>query len=389
MRLMKKVALGLALASSLGLATAANAQKTVSGSSNGLSWEAQSRIVGVTSTGTIASGGDPLYLAPRPAYNGVVQLRMDYGPGGAFVCTGTLLPDRRSILTAAHCVGTANPLATQVIFSNNPNGDLVPLVTNPADPFYDPTRVSIDVTQYFVNSGYTGEVIDQNDIAILRLAAPAPIWATAHDILTNGDLTGEDVNIAGYGRRSSIGGAAGSNLGTGRLRQGLNTFDYAWGDSEFGGFFTDRDAAGENFFGFADIEFSYVSDFDSGLAVNDKSCRIAAAVGASVGFGCDLGTGAREVGVAGGDSGGPGFINGKIASVNSYGLTFGTGFGDALAGLNNSFGEYSGYVPTFIHENFVRSSMIPEPATWAMMIFGFGMVGGSMRRRATVKTVAA
>lgn len=28
---------------------------------------------------------------------------------------------------------------------------------------------------------------------------------------------------------------------------------------------------------------------------------------------------------------------------------------------------------------------VPEPATWAMMLFGFGLIGGVMRRRATVR----
>jgi hypothetical protein len=27
---------------------------------------------------------------------------------------------------------------------------------------------------------------------------------------------------------------------------------------------------------------------------------------------------------------------------------------------------------------------VPEPATWAMMIIGFGLVGGVMRRRSAV-----
>ncbi len=33
----------------------------------------------------------------------------------------------------------------------------------------------------------------------------------------------------------------------------------------------------------------------------------------------------------------------------------------------------------------VRIAAVPEPATWAMMIFGFGMVGGAMRRRQKVR----
>ncbi len=34
-------------------------------------------------------------------------------------------------------------------------------------------------------------------------------------------------------------------------------------------------------------------------------------------------------------------------------------------------------------------AVIPEPATWAMMIGGFGMIGGAMRRRARTDAVAA
>ncbi len=377
---MKKLTiLGLAAVAQLAFPAAADASiKATSGSAKGLSWQAQSRIVGMTSTDIVANGGNPIYLPSAAQSNGVVSLIMDYA-GGSFICSGTLLPDRMSILTAAHCVsdgaGTANPLKTTAWF--NGTGDDITVAFNPA-------ATPIEVSQYFVNSGYTGEVIDQNDIAVLRLAEKAPDWATAFDLYT-GNLTGEEFNVAGYGRRSDTGGAVGANLGTNRLRQGDNIYDYAWGNSAFGGFFTDRDGSGENFFGFAEIEYSYVSDFDSGSSANDAACLIAQAVGGGNGF-CQTGVGAMEVAIAGGDSGGPGFINGMVSSVNSYGLSFGTGFGDYLAGLNTSWGEFSGYVPVYIHEDFIRSSMVPngavpEPATWAMLIMGFGLVGGAMRRQ--------
>jgi hypothetical protein len=229
----------------------------------------------------------------------------------------------------------------------------------------------------------------------------APKSALSYDLFT-GPIKGQAFNVAGYGARSTIGGAFGTgtdadgNLITGRtgfLREGDNIYDYAWGDPLFQGFFTDRDTtgefAGQNFFGFADVEFSYVSDFDNGLAAQSKSTRIANALGLGpIGTNnfADLGLGEREVGIAGGDSGGPGFVDGKLASINSYGLSFGTGFGDIRAGLNNSFGEFSGYVPVFIHQAFIRSSMVPEPGSWTMLIAGFGLVGASLRRQRRVAT---
>ncbi len=357
---------------------------TVFGSSGGLTWEATSNLVAMTSTGTVASGGNAAFLAPRAQYNGVVSLIMTYS-GGQFLCSGSLLSDRVSVVTAGHCVsdgaGTANPLLTQAFFSNSPDLDAV----NHLDLASEVRTVS----RYEVNEGYTGEVIDENDIAILRLSQAAPEWAISYDFDFATDLDGQNFNVAGYGRRSNTGGSVGANLSAGRLRQGDNSYDYALGDSQFGGFFTDRDMSGEGFFGFANYSNSIVSDFDSGLAANDVSCRFASALGADAGFGCHLGVGAREVGVAGGDSGGPQFINGKITSITSYGLSFGTKFGDCRAGLNSSCGEFSGYVPVSIHKDFINSAMsVPEPGTWALMIGGFGLAGGMLRRRKLAATAA-
>jgi len=373
---LRTLALG---ALALGLASPAMAQRIASGSSNGLSWTAQNTIVGAAPTGGPNGGGSPIYFANNGQYKGVVSLIMDYGAGGRFICSGSMI-GMRHIITAAHCVsngaGTANPLKTTAYFleSGDPNNRY----------HSDGTAVERNVTRYFVNSGYTGEVIDQNDIAVLAIGDNAPDFATVYGLATANDLTGLGFNVAGFGGRSDIGGEIGNNTRTGYLRQGDNSYSYRWGDSEFGGFFTDRDASGENFFGTADIDFSYVSDFDNGIAANDTACRIAAAVGASTGFGCEVGVSPREVGVAGGDSGGPQFVNGRIASVTSYGLTFGTAFGDFRAGLNSSWGEFNGFVPIHIHRDFIAESLaaaVPEPQTWAMMILGFGFVGFGMRAR--------
>lgn len=384
--MIRTLAFAATAAFAFGTASTAQAQRVIGGERNGLAWQAQNTIIGMTPTSDVAlpdtgGGGNPLFF-PSANKRGTVALIMEYSDG-AFICSGSMV-NARSIVTAAHCVsdgfGTANPLRTTAYFyDGDPNTRTVRA-----------GAVAIEITDYFVNSGYTGEVIDQNDIAVLRLASDAPDFANIYRLARENDLAGTQFNVAGYGGRSTIGGEFGANARTGFLREGDNTYDYRWGDAAFGGFFTDI-IGGENFFGTAQIDHSWVSDFDSGRAANDMSCRIAAAVGAPVGFGCSLGVGAREVGIAPGDSGGPGFINGRLASVNSYGLSFGTGFGDCRAGLNSSCGEFSGYVPIYLHRSFIAvnaGGAIPEPATWAMLIAGFGLVGGAARRRGLAKTAA-
>lgn len=41
---------------------------------------------------------------------------------------------------------------------------------------------------------------------------------------------------------------------------------------------------------------------------------------------------------------------------------------------------------SFELDRFAISGAVPEPATWALMIMGFGAVGGAMRRRSAVRT---
>ncbi len=350
---------------------------SASGSSNGLTWTARNTIIGVLPTSSVplpatGGGGNPLYF-PSSNKSGVVALIMDYGAQGRFICSGSMV-SARSIVTAGHCVsggaGTPTPISTTAYFFTGDPDERTP---------FSPNAVAIDITDYFVNPNYTGEVIDQNDIAVLRLASNAPDFAAIYDLYTTDDLTGTGFNVAGYGGRSTIGGALGVDSRTGFLREGDNIYDYRWGDAAFEGFFT-------GFFGTADTEYSYISDLDNGLINNDTAGIIAYVVteGGTQFF--EFGVGTREAGIAGGDSGGPGFVNGMLATVNSYGLSFRSNFGDIDDTLNSSFGEFSGYVPIFIHEDFIRTSMwagapIPEPASWAMMIAGFGLVGGIARRR--------
>jgi hypothetical protein len=363
--------------------------KVQSGTFNNTTWTAVSNIIGRRSTATVAGGGSPSYLATQPFYRSTVGLLMQYNNGDAFVCSGSLLSDRASIVTAGHCVGGAEGTPDKVTAFFYDGNSTDPVFYNNA--LYGGVALgvtAVDVSKIFVNPKYTGEVIDQNDIAVVRLASAPPAYATGYNLYTGTDLTGVSYNVAGYGARSDVGGAVGADLNPGRLRQGNNRFDFRLGDADFDGAFTspDPDTPGStNFFGGnADIAYSYIADFDGGTTRTDGSCSLAVD-----GFGleystkyCNIGT-TREVSTGGGDSGGPEFVNGQLAAVTSYGLTFGTDFDDIDDTLNDSYGELNGFVPIFLHTDFIASAVAaPEPATWTLMIAGLGLVGSAMRRRA-------
>ena len=360
--------------------------RTATGGSGDLSWTARSLIVGMTPT---AAGDPPRFPGPgddttfhaNPAtYSGVVPIIMQFA-GGAFICSASLI-NRTTLVTAAHCVsdgaGTANPNVTTAFFQEN----LGPTQRPPTDG----TATAITVSEYFVHPLYSGQVIDQHDIAILRLSEDAPDWAQAYDMALDIDsLRGVDFNVAGYGNRSLDGGdgpTGGATGGTtGFLRQGDNMFDYRFGDEIFG----------DNWYPIigpeSRTEFSYISDFDSGRAENDMSCLVAQAgniAGPAGAVFCDTGRGVTEVGVAGGDSGGPQFdADWRILSVTSYGLSFGVNFGDCRAGLQSSCGEMNGFAPLYASADWIRSVLevpvpVSEPATLAMMLAGLGF---AVRRR--------
>lgn len=51
-------------------------------------------------------------------------------------------------------------------------------------------------------------------------------------------------------------------------------------------------------------------------------------------------------------------------------------------------GDGAGGVPAGFAVRLDTTSAVPEPATWAMMITGFGLVGGAMRRRVATAQAA-
>ncbi len=68
----------------------------------------------------------------------------------------------------------------------------------------------------------------------------------------------------------------------------------------------------------------------------------------------------------------------------------------STAGLYQTMGDTSAYVADWAvgaqYTNYafkVGAAGVPEPAAWAMMLAGFGLVGSAMRRRSTVAVTFA
>lgn len=340
---------------------------------------------------------DSRYSTPiSAAYNGVAYLQIRNSQNQFFACTGSLMEDGKTILTAAHCLKGSIGTVTQVLaVFHPPSGQVV-----------------MAASAIAAHPLYSTKVIDENDIGVVRLSGEAPAGVSRYK-LYSGHAEGRAFEFVGYGSRGAFGQGItqGPSFQAANRKSGENLFDIYAGDSRFtcpvGSPFC---AAGSNmwanYFGNSSVAAGalghvLVTDFDNGTTgtnSNDAMCVIGQYSGDNSlgGSECNAGYALEEAISGGGDSGGPGFVDGMVASVTSWGATIGMGGGDIDNSLNSSFGEFSGFVDVAYHQQWLQGqidmtsldatvsgpvAVAPEPSTVVLMASGLLGVAGFVRRR--------
>ena len=350
------------------------------------------------------------FVLPDRAYSGVGGLFIETANGGTGACTGSLIGPSL-VLTASHCLGNPGETVSRIRF-------FLPGFLNESGTTTG--REVITANGFALHPDYnivTG-VIGGSDVAIISLSNAASSLRDIYELYSDSN----EINNLSY-LKVGIGTVGTGALGTfepdlgepdsfdGRKRYGYNEYEFFFSDIlEAAGFgvCVDRDAFG------APCRGTLAFDFDSGFARNDVFGQFLGAPN----VGRRLNGRIVDANSSPGDSGGPTFINGRIAGVTSFGITgnifepgnCGVGSVDPSADsggicTDSSFGEISGDARVAAYLSFLNpfvlgqrdifgqflttlptdfvSNAIPEPETWAMMLVGFGFAGSAMRRRRT------
>lgn len=99
-----------------------------------------------------------------------------------------------------------------------------------------------------------------------------------------------------------------------------------------------------------------------------------------------------SVSVATANTGTNHFVDININSLGIAALNNASGSKFIFGGTNNGSGQIFGYTGGSPAAQLTFSSTaapVPEPATWAMLLLGFGMVGFAMRKRSNVRTTVS
>lgn len=255
-------------------------------------------------------------------YDGVVKVNV-----GDYYGTGVLLSDGRTILTAAHIFdGNYSDInSVQVTFETQ--------TQNKAS--VSPRRVSI-------HSDYNSRNVEA-DLALIYLEDWAFNDANRYTLFREEYEKNDSFTFVGYGAEGIGNTGTYTNLATPVRRMAENTID---GDADLlstylGSSLEWNPPAGTQF----------IADFDSGNAQNDAGGKLLDSI--------HVGLGAQEGIIAPGDSGGPAFIENKIAGIASYtaSLSNNNSNPDVDDVNNSSFGEIAAWQNLAFYQEWIDKSL--------------------------------
>lgn len=255
---------------------------------------------------------------PGDDHDGVVRVSF-----GGYYGTGTLLFDGRAILTAAH------------LFEGRTGSATVTFETRSGTQ-------TLTATEIHQHPGYDAQ--GNNDLAIVWLSETAPIAANRYDIYRANDEIGQVFTLLGYGRTGTGNTGATSSTTSNPIKlKAANQFD--------------ADAATLKSYLGSGMAWTplpgtqLIADFDNGTSTNDALGRLI--------YRNDLGRGLDEGFIAQGDSGGPAFLQNKLAGVASYtaSLTRGSIDPDIDSSPNSSFGEIAAWQRVSAYQQWIDQSL--------------------------------
>jgi hypothetical protein len=289
---------------------------------------------------------------------GVLEVAAPDGPGFYYCTMQRIAP--RTILTAAHCVTDD---ATGSVFSTAYGASAY--FRGPGGGFQQFTAASAHVRPDWFGFSNQNTLLG-GDVAVLNFADELPSWVTTYDL--SADLLAP--------------GTAFDRLASTHV--GYGTYGTGVGPTEFGDF---NRRWGQNY---VDV-IGFAGDRDEGVLYNDFQDAagnwgtICVVVGV-----CNPTRGPTEAGGGPGDSGGPLFINGRLAGITSFGWYFCDPFatGDECVPFvadpsrpYDSFGSLGGFAPVAYNLQFIASATVPEPGTVLLVGGGLLVVVVAARRR--------
>jgi len=211
-------------------------------------------------------------------YDGVVLVSV-----GGYYGTGVLLYDGQAVLTAAH------------LFSHGSSLTTVQFQTTAGTASQTTSNVAVLSSYDALNSN--------NDLAIVWLNGHAPLTANRYELYRSSDELGQTMTMVGYGEPGTGTAGVSTTYTAAPIRQkASNTFDADAADlkTQLGSIMNWTPKAGTQL----------IADFDNGSTAQDALGRLIGKTG--------LGLGSNEGMITPGDSGGPAFLNGKVAGIASY-----------------------------------------------------------------------